>query len=307
MKTTIFLLVAFALTSEANANLELVALELVVENDVIFQQDRHYTHGMQLGLVLGEGPTTYQWVLGQSVFTPEDIDEPAFQAKERPWAGHLSFALNVRRNEVQALDTWRTDDFLRFELGQVGPASRVQWSQEKAHKITGSTFPEGWSHQLGNEATALAYYQKNWFYDLSERLQVVPDIGVSLGSPYTFVGSGFAMRWGRWEKDGIASSRIFPGYQSLSSAIHSTYWNYQIFAGAQYRWVYYNLFLDGLLTSSSHSVDRSDGVLDIFFGSAMSKKGYVFNLSANYRSPEFDGQQKGDWFASAGLVVPFGH
>ena len=73
--------------------------------------------------------------------------------------------------------------------------------------------------------------------------------------------------------------------------------------GFDYRYMQYNMFLDGSLMRNSPSIEKNKQVDDFFFGAALIYKKFRMGLSALYRSPEFINLSKRDVFAAINFSI----
>jgi lipid A 3-O-deacylase len=303
-------------------------LSLQLENDGVVQMDRHYTHGMQLsyfplgqppswavstldglGLDPHEGEVAVEYALGHTIFTPEDFENPAPQPDERPWAGHTYFSLAVMRKPEQRQTLLQSGDKIKLTLGHVGPHSGAASAQKRVHALIGSAEPQGWQHQIGNETTLNLHYFRKWmFYQETPSgrdIELSPLLGVALGSPYTYASAGLSLRWGADLQRDFGPPSIQPNYPGSSYFQPGTPWNWYLMAGAEYRYVLYNLFLDGPLFRDGPSVDKYRDVGDLFVGGAVSYQKVRLSYMTVYRSKEFRGQEARDIFGSLNLSFYF--
>ena len=100
---------------------------LLVENDVISGDDRHYTSGVMLNYVSGldEGPKRLRDLgifvpglerddkmhvalsIGHEIYTPTDITTPNLLEDERPYAGHVFVGAGFITENEDEVETWR--------------------------------------------------------------------------------------------------------------------------------------------------------------------------------------------------------
>jgi len=145
------------------------ALSLYIENDVIAGNDRDYTSGMKLSWTSrwnpaleteSDGQDKKGWVsstlnmlpffnkpgdrralsisIGQSIYTPEDLERSDLILDDRPYAGYTYLGLAVHRTTPKIMDT------LELDIGIVGPHSYAEDVQEWAHRLLDSEEPKGW-------------------------------------------------------------------------------------------------------------------------------------------------------------------
>ncbi len=139
--------------------------------------DRYYTNGVRLWSLTHreelpyflprswrEGLKTNRWssgwVLGQQIYTPEDIQNPNPQPNDRPWAAWLYAGGLVRYKSFHHLYE------LEVTLGVVGPGAGGRQVQSEFHRLIRSPHPEGWDHQIVSKPTL----QSRWDYTYLGRL-----------------------------------------------------------------------------------------------------------------------------------------
>jgi hypothetical protein len=125
-------------------------LSVVLENDMFYGIDRHYTNGLMLTWVPGRDAPTPGWVmtlarlmpwipeqgvirhgytLGQSMFTPGDITLADPPLRERPYAGWLYGTIGL------GVESGRRLDQFGMTFGMVGPASLAGQTQKFVHMV----------------------------------------------------------------------------------------------------------------------------------------------------------------------------
>lgn len=305
-------------------------LTLSYENDLIGgSSDRYYTSGVRLTwfgtktdvpefiddiaevvptFEVNETTSTY-FTFGQNMYTPADINIAANQANDRPWAGWLYGSVGL-----VSMSGNHMDDF-EITLGMVGPASLAEQTQKMIHRhLTDSPMPKGWSNQLKNEPGLILSWQRRWpslwaldFGVADLRLAAAPSVNVSLGNVYTYGGTGISFTLGPYQntlqdtpprvRPAIAGSGYFDTPDSN--------WSWYLFGGLDGRAVARNIFFDGNSFRDSHSVDKKILVGDAFAGLAFSLYDYRLAYTLNYRTPEFDGQEKEAVFGSLSLTARF--
>lgn len=290
------------------------------ENDVYDLSnatDEHYTNGLRL-LALrrpGEGPGWVQkladrlgkklcpqtqtlnsvgFAIGQSIYTPDDITIPTFIPADRPYAGYLYGSLLV-----QVTDGSRQHAF-ELQLGLVGPNSGAEWTQTHFHMLIHDDLPLGWDFQLPNEPTVELTYRFSRRFG-GENLDIVPHAGGSLGTVMVMADAGFTARAGFnisgfplpdvpntiAPKSVRAEPSALAAYSPAVSKKDRPPWEAYVFAGADGRAVAHNIFLDGTVLSSSHSVDKENFVYDLRAGFSLRYKSFRFNYTFIRRSREF--------------------
>ena len=320
-RTRLFCLIALlpTITPAAAADSK-GTLTFSLENDLLGAgSDAHYTHGTELSYVsdtymhvwyraavswlpfVDEGDELRQsWRLGQQIYTPSDISVSQPQPNDRPYAGWLYLTLGMiaenRNHKIRHIDK------LDLIIGTVGPDSGAEATQREVHKLTDSELPQGWDNQLHNEVTFDVQYQREWIVPLFRNyLDIVPRVGVDLGSAMRDAGAGFTLRLG----SGIFSDYGPPLIRPSASGSNyfkpnqSLYW--YLFAGAHGRYVEHNIFLDGNSDGESQSVEKEEWVGDIQAGFVTGWGNWRITLVNIVRSREFEGQPEPDEFGAITL------
>jgi len=302
-------------------------VQIFVENDKWNRTDRHYTNGLKVGFGVErealplvrvfDGPIEdicdssrrhYGAFIGQNMYTPKNISDPAPQLLDRPWAGWTYVGL-VGQCVAKGTEKSRTHDVLHtleIDVGMVGPDSRADDVQVWWHRLIDSPRPEGWANQLPNEIAFVASYFQKRRYVLTGGevgLDVIPHFGVSLGTVTTFARAGGMVRYG-FNKTGFGPDTIEPGGAMLQSArsrdeegasrkkcdllaFKGLGCEWYVFGGLDARLVGYNIFLDGTVFKDSPSVDRRPFVYDVLFGLSVRAGALRASVTRVMRSEEF--------------------
>lgn len=305
--------------------------------------DRHYTNGVQLtflsaeqerlpGLLgdlatlrvplLSEGysATTHRigFGIGHAIFTPENITATALQPNDRPYAAWLHATLTLQTkwsretgNPNQATSAFQ--DQWKIDVGIVGPAAQGERVQNTVHEIIDSQNVNGWNHQLPNEVGLNVSFERAWnspdlvlVDDSDFKIDAIPYAIAAVGNIQTYVGTGAIIRIGQKFATDFGPPRIYPGFGG-SEAFNNegNGFSWYLFAGAEGRLVGRDMFLDGTLFSSSHSVDRKDIVGDFRLGAVLQYDRYRLSVTQVQRTREFFGQPHPDMFGAITLGVAF--
>lgn len=291
--------------------------------------DQHYTHGSRFSWVTENriGPVStlaskVPWMpsldpqtqeirfslsLGQNIFTPEDITEPALIEDDRPYAGWLYLAGGVILRQDKG--THRQLDAVELSLGVVGPSSHSDDVQREVHKLIDSPRPQGWQHQLQNEPGFIVQYDRQWQFAtnaLSLEVDSIPHLGGALGNVYTYLSSGITFRLGQNLNMDFGPPLIRP---NLPGSGYFEYqhraWGWYLFAGIDGRALARNIFIDGNSFKSSHRVKREPYVLDAQFGAVLMVSKVRISFTNVFRSKEFIGQQTPSEFGALSLSMQF--
>ncbi len=315
---------------------------IIAENDLWGNgTDKHFTHGTRFsyatpnisGLCKEEDPglwekargvvqdlvpkvlelehSRFSFVLGQSIFTPENIKTPSLILNDRPYAGwlYVGFGFLAERPGVfggDAFDTFEAD------IGVIGPASLAEYIQEGWHDVINTTDPEGWGNQLENEPGFLLTYERKWRFYKSDpqaaglQLDFMPHAGVALGNVFTYGALGATARIGMHLEADYGAPRIRPGVQGSDFFDRPKgAFGWYIFAGVEGRVVGRNVFLDGNTFENSHSVGKNTFVGDLQVGLVVTFREFRLAFTNIFRTDEFAGQNEGDEFGAISASFRF--
>ena len=315
----------FAQTAEQGGRIAYWSFQ--AENDLFGNgADRHYTHGTKFSMLPAGDPPDWlrslagyvplfapgheagvEFSVGQNIFTPEDIEDPAPILTDRPYAGWL-YGSATLLGVLEETDARRVGNALEIAIGVVGPSSLAGEVQRRWHKIIDTRTPHGWDHQLHDELGLVLTYTRIWEYfgrigRQGPELSAAPHMVAALGNVYTYAGTGMMLRLGCNLRSDIgppAISPSFPGTAYFRSRVH---WSGYLFAGVEGRAVARNIFLDGNTFQDSHSVDRRIGVGDVQLGAAVRYRNVRVSFTNVLRSKEFDGQVKPSEYGAINLTV----
>jgi lipid A 3-O-deacylase len=301
-------------------------ITLTEENDLFVRTDRHYTQGLKytqmfeddfvprpfvrfadLVTPLGLNIQTYKagFTLGQSMFTPANIDIAAPIPNDRPYGGWLYVGFILQRRGYTPKQRAVVENF-ELDLGVVGPEALGEEAQTKVHKIRGFNLPQGWDNQLATEPGIAFKYTRMYLFragDDQKAIDLIPHWGGSLGNVSTFVNAGATLRvgWHAPQDFGVATIDA-PTVQS-GAARHN--WGAYLFTGIDGRLVGYNIFLDGNTWQTSQHVDAIPWVADIKFGAAIILKRVELSYTFVVRTKEFRTQNEHDEFGSLSMRYRF--
>jgi hypothetical protein len=289
---------------------------LLVENDALYDSDRHYTNGLKASWLSSENipgwlqragdylpffkagsRRRYGFSVGQSIFTPEDKDAIALLDDDRPYAGWLYAGFAMTADTGNQLDTFE------LNLGVVGPHAQGEWVQNNFHRTIGSTNANGWDNQLDDEFGAVLYYEHKWRGLLETGrgglgVDVIPHVGAALGNVYTYAAGGGMLRFGQDLPADYGPPRVRPALAGTGFFDPHAGFGWYLFAGVEGRAVARDIFLDGNTLGDSHSVDREPFVADLQAGLAITIKIVRIAFTQVYRTREFDGQSGPNTFGA---------
>jgi lipid A 3-O-deacylase len=309
---------------------------LTEENDAFSNpfgphQDRHYTQGLELSYIFGDNFMTNTtdrlnhlllWgiqpeagnlgvVVGQNIYTPEDILDPAPIKTDRPYAGWLyAGAVYQRRGEL-ASNLAVMENF-EINLGVVGPESLAEQAQSTIHRWWfPDDVPRGWGNQLKTEPGIVLKYARLWRYSptpgTARNFDVIPQIGGELGNVFTFATAGATGRLG-YNLPHDFGEQIIDSPASVNGGFtrRTPRFSAYAFGGLDGRAVGHDITLDGNSFRSGPSVEKNVFVGDLSWGFAIQA---FRHFEATYthvtRTEEFHGQRGDDIFGSITVKLNF--
>jgi hypothetical protein len=300
------------------------------ENDSLyFHTDKHYTQGVRfsyLGHSVLNGDAwdrpfdflaahtpifasassdrRYALLLGQSIFTPENLTQRPPSPRDRPYAGWLyGGASLLQRDGDGGLEN------LELDAGVVGPGALGQQVQNDWHQFIGIRAAQGWSDQLQNEPGGLLSYDRYWRARLlgSDRfgLDLVPEGGATVGNVLDYGELGATLRIGSDLGADYGPSRVRPslsGTDYFDGTDAAGGLGGYFYIGAQGRAVLHNIFLDGNSFRTSPNVQRKIWVADLQGGVALLwSRDIKLDFGVVRRTDEFDGQRTPDVLGTASI------
>lgn len=304
---------------------------LQVENDGLTDEvDGYYTHGSRLSYVSDgkapkwlrdgaaffpffnqQGTVRASYALGQSIFTPGDLERSDLIEDDRPYAGWLYLGIGLMSDHKYGHGFFKNrHDSLELNFGIVGPSSQAEQVQDFSHRVRGAKKPNGWNHQLKDEPGLMLIYNRQWRAHYSLKLNglgfdLSPHIGGALGNVMTYAAGGVTLRFGRHLGGDNGIPLIQPSLPGSGYFTRRPGFGWYLFAGAEGRAVLWNIFLDGNSYQDSHSVDKKPLVGDLQAGLVLTWEDYRLSFTSVYRSKEFDGQNSSTQYGSVSLSTRF--
>lgn len=178
------------------------------------------------------------YTLGQAMVTPKDISQVKPDPADAPYAGLLflrSAYISVHENYADTVST---------TIGVLGPASGAEKTQTFIHKITGSTEPQGWDSQLGNEPVGQIARTRIWRFSRDDHapIDALITLNGALGNLESSVGSSFMLRVGSGLKKSFSSAAMITGRISNPMAIDGGWY---LYVGATVDYVHNQIFVNG--------------------------------------------------------------
>ncbi len=296
----------------------------VWENDIFGDQDGNYTNGFRLAWMSSEKnqPEWVNWAaenllpidadghkrvsiaLGQSMFTPDDIEAAVPDPNDRPYAGWLYTTVGV------VSDTGSTLDSAMLTLGIVGQNALGEQTQEFVHDLIDDRDPNGWDYQLHTEPGIIFTFERQWrnFYQISPLgfgFDATPKAGVNLGNIFTDAMVGATFRFGQDLPADYGPPRIRPSLPGSDFFIPAENFGWYLFAGVEGRAVARNIFLDGNTFEDSPSVDKENFVGNLQTGLAMTFGDVRISYTHVFNTREFKTQTTPSQFGAVTLSYRF--
>jgi len=249
----------------------------------------------------------YSQKVGQLIYTPEDITNPAPQPNDRPWAAFLYYGAESLYVDEDPTVTRS----IGYQIGMVGPAALGEQVQNGVHHFSDSSQAQGWDNQLDNEPGIVVTYlvekrllrSRTRFADSAAWVSA----GGGLGNVATFAGTGLKLAFGRNLPLQINPSQIGPkslpvtDRGALSSDRTEHYGSCLgvfsacfVFVGVDARLVAHNIFLDGnTFQDNNGNIERTPFTYDLTagfrlaFGRQTFMDGWYLAFSRTRRSSEF--------------------
>lgn len=289
-------------------------------------QDRHYTQGLKICLFGGDdwmpGLTNVlnsffpKWgiepqagdlgliLLGQNMYTPNDLTNSAPIKTDRPYAGWLYTGAIYQRRGEYAPNVATMENF-EINLGVVGPDSIAEEAQKTVHGWWFSNdVPLGWGHQIKNEPGLVLKYERLWRLSPTTNtmhyVDVIPRIGGDLGNVFTLATAGAMMRLGYHLPPDFGVQIIdSPGAVNGGLTRRTPWFFGYAFGALDGRAVGRDITLDGNSFQSSASIPKNILVGDVSWGMALQIFRHVeITYTHIIRTEEFRGQDGNDILGS---------
>lgn len=297
----------------------------VFENDLLgiggSAKDRWYTNGLQLMLAFDQGrepellkplvswgrwlvpqgcqgagcTPTMNVVLGQNIYTPQNLGTTAPQPQDRPWAGWLYAGVGL-----STFDGHR-QQLLNVKAGPTGPASLAEKTQKGAHCCLGSsTEPLGWDNQLRPMLGVEASYLSTHYFLQDSPVGLQSAWGGSVGNVRTYLRGSMALTWSPAgstppgsQSGSLDEGEFFTpdfGAKSVDGSLLDSLRHTVFYVHAQLSAVAYNVFLQGQTYSGRSQIDpeRLVGTTTLGFTIPFGDNGrHKLGMAFKRRSPEF--------------------
>lgn len=298
----------------------------VIENDTLAggNSDKHYSNGVRLGWLSPDsgGPQSLwefgEWIpfidlqarrrmgfaIGHNLYTPENKARTERIFDDRPYGAWLYAGLAYQSQSDRRLDT------VELDIGVVGPAALGKQIQNNFHRLIGSAEAHGWHNQIDNEPGIALVFERKWRFlaqtTANYGVDLIPHVSGSIGNVFTYGGAGMTFRIGEDLEVDFGPPRIrpaLPGSASFDKPLDRLAW--YVFAGAEARGVVRDIFLDGNTFGSDQSIAKKPLVLDVQAGLAIVIRQTRISYTQVWRTQEFEGQRRPDYFGSLTISTKF--
>jgi len=172
-----------------------------LDNDTTHSTDRDYTHGTKFAYMYDKTPSLLDsvfkdrekrvtYILGQYMYTPDNISTEELIEEDRPYGGWLYLGYSFEACTVKKCDVFEID------VGVTGDWAGTEDTQTAVHELFDARKPMGWDNQLGEEVGIDLIWQEKLKYKMGNYMEVIPHYGMSLGTIHTFANVGFMVRVG---------------------------------------------------------------------------------------------------------------
>lgn len=329
-------------TSEAADTSDDWTFNLYFENDLFAESDQNYTNGLRASWVSPDiadfvkDDKVPNWLrrinrrltffhaaargierravvsVGQTIYTPNDIDATGVIKDQRPYAGWLFGRVAYLSRTRDQLDT------IELSLGMIGPAALGQESQDFVHELRGFKKFQGWDNQLSNELGLMALYEhRHRLVDSAldgDRLgyDLISHTGLAMGNVAVYTNAGLEMRFGWGIPSDFGTSAVRSGGDNFAPASDWRQANtgpanlgLHLFALLDAKLVAHDIFLDGNTFRNSHSVDKEYWVGETALGVSLHLDEIKISYAQIYRSREFKKQDRHHSYGSLSISVRY--
>lgn len=242
------------------------SLTLRLENDIGFG-DAGYTNGMRADLVTEVNESaSLRWSIGQSIFTPKELEADTLSPDDRPYAGWLYLSA-VSTFATHAMKSNRIQTSVGIDLGLVGPRSLAGDLQRWWHDRFNRPPPKGWTHQIPERFGFIL--NADLARSFSDVLEAEMDLngqlhaGLKIGNIVNAVYYGMPIRFG-WNAPDSAPTPIINSTSVRSPPVHpNRKWALYLSAMAEGSFVFYDYLIDG---SDRHDVESTTARVDVVVG-----------------------------------------
>lgn len=221
------------------------------------------------------------FVFGQSLVTPEAIENEIPPGNDLPYAAFLTGKLTVQYQND------KTSDSMGLLAGVVGPSAFGERLQKIAHDMIGVTEPRGWKYQLKDEFVLNMSYIHSWKWvdTLTSSSGFCPGwdmtvyTGADAGTILTDAMVGSIVRIGNGANK-FPTSPYKGGVGFVPDIGYSRNYPFiiNLIGGVEASYVFHSIVLDGSMFRDSPELDRVPLCANIFGGMGVGVKGFWLSL-----------------------------
>ncbi len=273
---------------------------LTTENDADFRTDRDYTYGSEISVLFKKKRDDYiSFSIAHQMFTPKDFNkEDVDFSKERPYAGYMYLGMGLHGVTKNILESFN------FQLGFVGPSTKMDRVQKIIHDIIGSPEPTGWDDQIKDELILQINYERRWYFDIDERSSIIYYAGGNFGNASIKAVTGAFYRYGWNIQKNFAPKRIdYRGYPNIPLEGYTPYKTTYAFSfdlWIEGSVVGKDIFLDGNTFKESVSVAKKIFVAKGGFGVSYRYENFFIDYIKTFSTKEFTTQS---YYHSYGSLI----
>jgi len=207
------------------------------DNDLYFLTDRYYSAGSHLSFGFNfehkkENKNTFNFTLGQNIYTPDKKRLADTTRFDRPFAGWLFFKTEYLQSTHDKIWAFQID------LGLTGSQSLADKTQRNYHRLIGEQVPS-WFLQIPNDFHSdIGFRYQQGFLDN----KVISYSSVKIGTRDIYIQNGLELFWG--------SHRSFIENAFTGIAKHSDKEWFLNF-GTYYKYVFHNALIEGHLFNNN--------------------------------------------------------
>ena len=245
-------------------------------------------------------------LIGQEIWTPEDLATPLLVPDDRPYAAWLHGGLALQSPILDPDPNRRRDrvDRVQLDLGVVGPAARGELAQNFFHELFVIPEANGWDNQIPNEFGFLATWETRWRlgagslggrwgWDLLPRVRArAGNVRVDAsGGVLARAGVNLGRDFGPMEVDATGLVR---------GAAPPPAW-FAVHLGVEGNGIFHDITLDGSSGADSHSVDRIPWNFGSVAGVAAGAGPLTLLFEQHFVSPRFKERRRFHGYATLSL------
>lgn len=214
------------------------------------------------------------YTVGQTMSTPQDITTSVLSEFDLPYS-----ALLFLNNTYLTVSTHRAYR-VSTTIGLVGPVAMGEQAQKFVHGIIGSDEPQGWDTQIENELVfqlSRGRIGRVW-HATSERLDILTQADISLGTISSGISGGIMLRYGRNLIRSFATPLLSTSRTSNPIAVGSGWY---VYSGVKVGYTFNQIFTDGNTFRDSRSIEYDHESVGLTLGLSYAWQKASFTFAVN--------------------------